>query len=114
MNGLGRWLRLPFLLMLALVLAGCGKGKSSASAPIVVNGVSVDIPKLEATITNLEIRRRLGNIRDAFRYNDFTTAQEQIETAVNTPGLTPEEHLAISQVVLQIRQAAAAAPAPAK
>jgi len=99
-----------FLAAIGLSLSGCKKKQAALSAaPITVNGVSVDLPQLEMTITNKDALTDLGDIRSAFRYEDYRRAQQDIEKVASAPDLTDEQKATAAKVVDQIKQVRAAA-----
>ena len=75
-----------------------------------VNGVSLDLPQLELTITNREAQSYFGEVRNCFRYGDFRRAQQNIDKVASDPNLTDEQKAAVAKVADQIKQIAAAAP----
>ena len=113
-------------LLLAAILAigiagmvGCGKkqAQQNATAPMIVEGVSVDLPKLQQSIDssgNADLQSSVRSVLMAFRYRQYDKALMEMEKLSNDPNLTEEQKKLASQVFEQVKQVATKAPAPAQ
>jgi hypothetical protein len=105
------------LLFAAVLTAApsCSKSNDHSSvAPVEVNGVKVDMPKLQQVFASGD-PQALVCVREAvsaFRYKDFMGALVQLDKLVNVPGLTEEQKKVASQVLDQVKQLAAQSPSP--
>ncbi|PWU20775.1 MAG: hypothetical protein C5B50_03220 [Verrucomicrobia bacterium] len=96
-----------------VVLSGCGKSNSQQlSAPIVRNGISVDVPKLETTFASASpsLRDSASKIQVAFRYENYKEALAELDKLAADPSLTPEQKKLVGDVTEEMKQAAAAVP----
>jgi hypothetical protein len=96
----------------SLLVAGCGKSGKGAGAPppTVVNGVSVDVPKLEQSITNKAAQATLAHVGYSLRYGDYASARQDLAKLASTPGLTEEQKKTVSDLTEQLKQAVSASP----
>lgn len=100
-------------------MVGCGKKQpeQNPTAPMVVDGVSVDLPKLQQSIDasgNADLQGSVRSVLMAFRYRQYDKALMEMEKIVNSPNLTAEQKTLASQVFDQVKQVATKAPAPAQ
>ena len=94
----------------ALCAFGCKKKQAAVTAPpITINGITVDLPQLELTLTNKDCQTDLSDIRSCFRYENYKRAQEDIERVASNASLTDEQKAAAAKVVDQIKQIRASA-----
>jgi hypothetical protein len=109
-------LALIALVGLTAALSGCGGGDvtRSATEPIEVNGVKVDLPKLEesfATATE-EQRAKLTDITSGIRYGQYTKAMMALEALSGDTTLNADQKQNVTTVFEQVKQLASKAPAP--
>ncbi|HWX20845.1 MAG TPA: hypothetical protein VN578_13180 [Candidatus Binatia bacterium] len=98
-----------FALMFAAVLVAmpsCSKSNDHTSlAPVEVNGVKVDMPKLQQAFATGD-PQAVNCAREttlAFRYKDFVGALAQLDKLVNLPSLTDEQKKVANQVLEQVK-----------
>lgn len=114
-------------LVLGLVLAcglagmvGCGKkggATGEAMKPMVVEGVNVDLPKLQASVDatgNADLQSTVRNVLMSFRYRQYDKALMDMEKIMNDPGLNADQKKIATDVFEQVKQVAAKATAPAQ
>ncbi len=98
-----------------LLVSGCGKSRNGAAPPpTVVNGVNVDVPKLEQSITNKAVQATIGHVGYSLRYGDYAAARADLATLANTPGLTEEQKKIVSDLTEQLNRAISASLPPAR
>ncbi len=108
-------------LVLAIGLAGmvgCGKkggATGDAVKPMVVEGVNVDLPKLQASVDasgNADLQSAVRNVLMSFRYRQYDKALMDMEKISNDPNLTPDQKKIATDVFEQVKQVAAKVPPP--
>ena len=100
------------LAVVALGLAGCHKQDEVPSSQQ-VNGVSVDMPKLQQALsssTNQETRRLIVEASMGLRYGDYVKSMMALEQLSNLPDMTAEQKKVIADVIEQEKKVAGAAP----
>src|SRR5262249_41052021 len=79
------------LVAVTMLITGCGKSKNGAAPPpTAVNGVNVDVPKLEQmqqSTTNKAVQATIGHVGYSLRYGDYAATRTDLATLANTPGL---------------------------
>jgi hypothetical protein len=102
-------------LMMMLLLAGVfgltGCGKEQPAAPV-VEGVSVDLPKLhEAFATaSAELQTGVSEVTMGVRYRDYPRAIAALGKLASAPGLTEPQKKILGDITEQIKQLASKAP----
>jgi predicted small secreted protein len=100
------------LAVVALGLAGCHKQNEMPTSQT-VDGVSVDMPKLQQALsgnTNQETRRLIVEASMGLRYGDYVKSMMALEQLSNIPDLTPEQKKVVADVIEQEKKLAGAAP----
>ena len=97
----------------ALVLAGCGKSQPQGPQPMQINGVKVDMPKLQEAFTtdNQQLPDSINKARMAIRYGKFTEAMMELDKLAASSGLTDAQKTVVNDVIGQLKQVIAKAPA---
>ncbi len=97
-----------------LVSAGCSKGDKTPAAPV-MNGVTVDIPKLNAAFEESpqQIRSTVTQVGFNIRYNKYEEALMACDKLVNDPAVTEAQKKVVNEVIEEIKKLANAAPAAA-
>ena len=95
-----------------LVLAGCGKPKTVGSQAMDINGVKVDLPKMQAAFPSEkpEFADSINKIRMCVRYGKYVDALPELDKLAATPGLTDAQKAVVNEVIEQMKQVAAKAP----
>jgi hypothetical protein len=96
-----------------LLVAGCNK-TPKAPPPPQVNGVTVDLPQLQAAMAtnqNATVQEEFNNFSFGFRYGDYVKSLMALDKLANDPAVTPQQKTVITQVMEQIKQVANSAPA---
>jgi len=98
-------------------VAGCGKKgpEMSPTQPMIVDGVSVDLPKLQQTIDasgNADAQSSVRNVLLGFRYRQYDKALMELEKLTTDANLTEDQKKLATQVFEQVKQVAAKTPAP--
>lgn len=98
----------------ALVAAGCSKSDKNPPPPQ-MNGVTVDIPKLDQAFANAapELKRDVTQAGFNIRYGKYEDALMTLDKVSNDPSLTPDQKSAVTQVIEEAKKLANAAPAAA-
>jgi hypothetical protein len=98
-----------------LVFGGCKKADKIPDSQE-VNGVTIDMPKLQQTFadtTNDEVRRLVTEAAFGLRYGDYMKSMMALDKLSSQPGLTDAQKKVISDVIEQEKKlSGAAAPAP--
>lgn len=103
----GQRLTFAFCLALAMTFIGCGKSKSAP--PLAINGVTIDLPKLQRTCgsSSPTIHDSLDKVRLSIRYADYRTALEELGKLANNPDISEAQKKTINDVSEQVKQALA-------
>ncbi len=114
LSGLGLWV----LSVALLGVTGCGKKgpQGSTVPPMEVEGVKVDLPKLQAAVDssgNADLQSSVRQVLMAFRYRQYDKALMEMEKVTNDPNLTEDQKKLATEVFEQVKQVAAKAPPPA-
>jgi len=102
------------------LITGCKKKSGSGGeslAPMVIEGVNVDLPKLRASIDasgNADLQGGVRNVLMAFRYHQYEKALMEIDKLSNDPALNDEQKKLVTEVLEQVKQVAEKAPPPAQ
>ncbi len=99
-----------FLLAGVLALTGCGKEKSAAP---VVEGVAVDLPKLQEAFAtaSADLQNIVSEVTMGVRYADYPRATAALGKLANAPGLTEPQKKILTDITEQVKQLASKAPA---
>jgi len=102
-------------LLLALTLTACSKGPS-APAPVDINGVKVDLPKMQAAFANSsqELIVASGPPLMSIRYGKYAEAIPDLEKLAANPGLNEDQKKAVTAVLEQMKQVVAKGPVTPK
>ncbi len=114
--GMARAPQLPhfalFSIFAAIILAitACGRGKI-AGPPVALNGVSIDLPKLQQACgsSNPTVRNSIDKVRLSIRYADYRTALAELAKLANNSDITEAQKKTINDVSEQVKQAFASA-----
>jgi len=96
-------------------LSGCKKKQAAgpSAAPMNVEGVSVDLPKLQASIDatgNADLQSGVRSVLMDFRYRQYEKALMDIDKLANDTTLNEEQKKLAAEVLEQIKQVAQKAP----
>jgi hypothetical protein len=111
---------LVLVLALGLVgFVGCKKKDTTTTAlqPMEVQGVKVDLPKLQAAAdatTNAELQSSVRNVLMSFRYGQYEKALMEMDKVANDPNLPPDQKQLANQVLEQVKEVNSKAPPPAQ
>ena len=99
----------------ALIIApACHKSNpGTAQVPVNVNGVKIDLPKLQQAFPPTGDREALDCVRGltlTLRYGDYVGSLAQMDKLVNLPSLTAEQKQVANQVLEKVKELAAKAP----
>jgi outer membrane murein-binding lipoprotein Lpp len=89
-----------------ILLTGCGKSQKPQAATS-VQGVTVDIPKLQAayeTNTAPEIQQQLMQVQFGIRYGDYMKTLMALDKLANNPASTEQQKQVANQVIEQVKQ----------
>jgi len=97
-----------------LAVSGCGKSNNTPAAAQ-VNGVTVDIPKLNEAFANAspEIKSTVTMVGFNIRYTKYEEALMALDKLANDPNVTEAQKKVVSQLIEEAKQLANAAPAAA-
>jgi hypothetical protein len=95
-------------LLLAITLAACSKGPS-APDPVDINGVKVDLPKMQAAFANSsqELIVASGPPLMAIRYGKYAESIPDLEKLAANPNLNDAQKKAVTDVLAQMKQVVA-------
>ena len=95
------------LALVGLGLVGCSKKSDKPVDTVQVNGVSVDMPKLQrifSTETNPEVQKVMFELDQGFRYADYGKAVAAAEELSKRPELNDEEKKVATDVLEQLKK----------
>ncbi len=97
------------LLAGVLALAGCSKEKP---APV-MEGVAVDLPKLQETFSaaGADAQNAVSEVRMGIRYGDYARATAALNKLAGTAGLTEAQKKVVNDITEQVKQLASKAAA---
>jgi hypothetical protein len=100
-----------FLLILALLQFGCGKGDQSAK-PADYSGVQIDVPQLKKAFASSPDTLRLANdVEFGLRYGDFPKALQALEGLTNNANCTEDQKKLVATTMEQVKKLAEKASA---
>jgi len=108
-------LTVSVLVLAALALTGCHKNDQVTESEQ-VNGVSIDMPKLQqafANTTNADTRRLLVEASMGLRYQDYVKSMMALEQIGNQPDTTEAQKKIVADVIEQEKKLAGGAAPPA-
>jgi hypothetical protein len=78
-----------------------------ASPPVAINGVTIDLPKLQRACgsSSPTIHESLDKVRLSLRYADYRTALEELGKLANNPDISETQKKTINDVSEQVKQA---------
>ena len=96
-----------------LVLAGCGKPKAAGPQPMIINGVNVDLPKMQAAFPSdkPEVMDCINKTRMCIRYGKYAEALPELDKLAASPGITDAQKAVVNDVMAQMKQVITKAPA---
>jgi len=94
--------------------SGCGKKETSAAPQ--VNGVTVDVPKLNEAFANAspELKGTVTQVGFSVRYGKYEEALMNLDKLANDPSLTEPQKKVVNEVLEQAKKLATTAPPPAQ
>lgn len=101
---------------LALVtFAGCKKKPLAGTqgAPIQIEGIAVDLPKLQAAIAaggNADLQAGVSGVYQGIRYRQYQKALMELDKLASDTNLTDEQKKLANEVLEQLKQVVAKAP----
>jgi hypothetical protein len=98
----------------ALVLGGCGKSQEQQQGPppMTINGVKVDVPKLQLlTADKPELLDGVNKTMMAIRYGKYDEALAELDKLAAAASLTDPQKKLVNDVIEQVKQVAAKAAA---
>lgn len=101
------------LAVASLGLAGCKKAADKPVDSLQVHGVSVDMPKLQATFSTVsdeQIKKLIFDADQGFRYGDYPKALAAVEELSNNPNVTEDQKKVVTDVLEQLKKLVAVAP----
>ena len=89
-------------------MTGCGNN-AKKTQPIALNGVTIDLPKLQQSCgsANPAIRESIDRVRLSIRYADYQTALAELGKLGNNPDITDGQKKTINAVSEQVKRAIA-------
>jgi hypothetical protein len=110
-----RWI-LGILMVGLLAFTACKKADSGPKLdPVDVNGVKVDLPKLQATFGDTSTPDQQTSSRNvvmAFRYGQYEKALLELDKLANDSSLNDAQKKVVTDVIEQVKQVMSKAPAP--
>lgn len=104
------WLLLA-LATTAFAITGCKKSQPPIPSPQ-VNGVTVDIPKLQDAFKGAspDQLNQVTQVSYGIRYVDYMKAMEALDKLANDPNTTEAQKKVVNELIEQVKQAMNAAP----
>ena len=102
-----------FCLALLLLPGACSKSdQSDKLAPMQIQGVNVDVPKLTAEFDTAppELKSRVAQGVTRLRYQQYLEAMKELDAVLNTPGISDQQKQLLTKVLDQLKQVVAKAP----
>jgi hypothetical protein len=102
------------LFLIGLGPVGCKKAADVPPESLQVNGVWVDMPKLEktfSTTTDPQIQKSVFDADQGLRYGDHNKALAAVEELSNNPNVTEDQKKVVTDVLGQLKKLTGAAPA---
>jgi hypothetical protein len=102
------------LAAVCLMAAGCGKSDKTPTAPD-INGVTVDIPKLNQAFENAspELKTLTTQVGFSIRYGKYEDALMSLDKLANDPNVTEPQKKVVNELIEEAKKLANAAPAAA-
>lgn len=100
----------------AALLAGSGCKKSNdLPTASQINGVTVDMPKLNEAFANSsqDLRRLVTQVGFNIRYTKYEDALMSLDKLANDPNVTEDQKKVVNQLIDEVKKLANAAPAAA-
>ena len=96
-----------------LAVAGCGKSQQGQSSQgMEINGVKVDLPKLRDLVNQKPDQRdSINTAVSAIRYGKYDDGLADLEKLAADPSFTDAQKKLIADVIEQVKQVKAKAPA---
>ena len=103
------WLLLA-LATTAFAISGCKKSETIPSPQ--VNGVTVDMPKLQDAFKGAspDVLGQVTQVSYGIRYGDYMKAMEALDKLSNDPNTTEAQKKVVNEVIEQVKQVMNAAP----
>jgi hypothetical protein len=97
-----------------LMAAGCGKSDKTPPAPE-INGVAVDIPKLNQAFVDAspELRQASTQVGFSVRYGKYEEALMALDKLANDVNINEAQKKVVNELIEQVKKLANAAPAAA-
>jgi hypothetical protein len=95
--------------------SGCKKKDAAGTpmAPMTVEGIKVDLPKLQASVDatgNADLQSGVREVLMSFRYRQYEKALMAMDKLANDPNLNEEQKKIANDVLEQVKQVATKAP----
>ena len=102
------------LAAVCLMAAGCSKSEQAPQAPD-INGVTVDIPKLNQAFESAtpEVKASVTQVGFSIRYGKYEDALMALDKLSSDASLTEPQKKVVAEVIEQVKKLAGAAPAAA-
>ena len=91
---------------LLLGLAGCGKKQPASPPPYEINGVKVDVPKLQEAFTGAppEIQVDVNQTTLNLRYGMYEKSLMALDRLINNPALNDTQKKVVNELIEQMKQ----------
>ena len=96
------------------LLAGCKKSEK-LPPPAQIEGVTVDMPKLNQALQanmNPEVRKLMTDVAFGVRYGEYPKALMALDQLSNNANVSDAEKKVVNEVLEQVKKVAQNAPAP--
>ena len=102
--------RVPIIqILLAAALLGCAScGRhAKVAAPVALNGVNIDLPKLQqcCNTSDPSVRESVDRVRLSIRYADYRTALAELGKLASNPDFSEAQKKTINDVSEEVKQA---------
>jgi len=86
--------------------AGCGKNARDA-APVALNGVNIDLPKLQQSCNSSDpaVQESVDKVRLSIRYADYRTALAELGKLAKNPDFSETQKKTINEIGEQVKRA---------
>jgi len=108
MRNLINWTARTLLIAGLVAFAGCSKSAQTTNQEgIDINGVKVNLPKLQTAIGSLnnpDVQNNMANVTFGIRYGDYMKSMMALDKIANDPSLNDAQKKVANEVLEQLKQ----------